>query len=129
MINIFDVTELKYIIIGYLDLKSICRMMRLNRFTKCFIEEMPIGRELRTCLHNIRTISSANTIIELLFLHACKNNCLNIIQNIHTYYWHKISDSFLDLGLFSACGANNITVIKYLLKHGINIHTCDDLAL
>jgi len=129
MINIFDIAELKYIIIGYLDLKSICRMMRLNQFTKCFIEDMPIGRELHTCLYNIRANSSADTIIELLFLRARENNYLNLIRNIHTYYWHKISDSFLDLGLFSACGANNITVIKYLLKHGINIHTCDDLAL
>jgi len=77
MTNPFDITELKYMIINLLDLKSIGRMIRVNYIFKDFIQDMPIYSELQTCLnyiqHNLKLgLRNKNTTHEkkFLFLHV-----------------------------------------------------------
>ena len=109
MINIFDITELKYLIINFLDIKSIGRMICIDQSIKRLVESMPIYQELITCLPFRMT---KNFHVEI-FINSCRNNCLKLLQNILTNYYDRVK-SIINDAFVEACKHGHLTIIKYL---------------
>ena len=128
MLNIFDINELKYIIISYLDLKSIILMMRIDHSTYQLIHEMPLYKQLIKCVHGAIRHPRYYTWMEKLFLEACCTSQLYVIHNICRNYKENILQ-VLNTGLIWACGSGHLSVVEILVDYGANIRATYDSAL
>jgi hypothetical protein len=84
MTSPLDIAELYTSIIDKLDPKTICRMMRVDRFTYRLITGMSIYRELIKCWKCVKKdkLLKNQTFKEKIFIYACSNGCWSVIQNI-----------------------------------------------
>ena len=130
MTNPLNILELKYIIVNFLDLKSIGSMIQIDWTTYQLVSGMPIYKELKICLDYIKKCDQCEEkkykLIEKIFEYACLSGGLNIIRNIFRY---ENTTNILNSGLVATSKNGYLQVIKYLIEKGANIHAGDDYAL
>jgi len=121
----FDITEIKYYLINFLNIKSIGNIICLDKRTYGLISSMPIYFEIMSCLsHRGRD----KIFIRCLFLNACERGYLRLVSNLCVNDFNQITH-VLDQGLIMACANHHIDTIKFLIKMGANINTNNGLAI
>jgi len=114
--NPLDIPELKYMIVNMLDLKSIGRMVQVDKANKEFIKDMPIYVRLNSCIDNINHLSymsylsSRYILCEKIFIYACGNNYWHIVNNILE---HDNMTDALDASLIVACRSGHLDMAKF----------------
>jgi len=124
MINIFDIAELKYLIMEFLDIKSLGRTICLNKSTKNLVESMPIYQEIMMSLPS----ELSNKFLSDMFVNACQYDCIHLVKNIVTNYKHKILN-VMNYALVDACRNGHLLIVQFLVESGVNLHDHDDWGL